>query len=58
MKKTYLIPASLIVELSFKRNVMLTASDDESGRIIGGGGDGDGTDIGTKESKNIWDEEW
>ena len=57
MKKSYLIPEALIVELSFKRNVMLTASDD-SGQIIGGGGDGDGTDIGAKESKNVWDEEW
>lgn len=59
MKKTYLAPAFFAVELGNRTNFMLTASD-EHGTIISDGGEGDGSDIGTKEitMKSIWDEEW
>jgi len=60
MKKTYIIPTFLAVELSSNRNLMLTGSSNEGGNIISDGGPGDGTDIGAKENRdvNIWDEEW
>ena len=56
VKKTYIIPAFFAVELNIKRNLMLSASDG----TISDGGEGDGSDIGTKEitNKSIWDEEW
>ena len=59
MKKTYITPAFLAVELGMKSVAMLSASDDTE-RIIGDGGTGDGSDIGAKEitSKSLWDEEW
>jgi len=59
MKKTYITPASLAVELNMRSVAMLTASDDTN-RILDNGGNGDGTDIGAKEitSKSLWDEEW
>lgn len=59
MKDIYIIPAFFAVELGNRRNIMLSASD-ESGNIIGDGGEGDGSDIGAKEitSNNLWDEEW
>ena len=49
MKKTYIVPESIIVELAFRRNLMLSASD-ENGQIIGDGGEGDGTDMGAKQN--------
>lgn len=59
VKKTYITPAFLAVELGMKSVAMLSASDDTQ-RILGDGGTGDGTDIGAKEytSKSLWDEEW
>lgn len=59
MKKKYIVPEVLVVEVSIKKNFMLTASS-ESGTIISYDGEGDGTDIGAKEITNssLWDEEW
>ncbi len=59
MKKTYITPASLAVELNMRSVAMLTASDDTK-TLIRDGGEGNGTDIGAKEytNKSLWDEEW
>ena len=59
MKKTYITPAFLAVELGMKSVAMLSASDDTQ-QILGYGDEGDGTDIGAKEytSKSLWDNEW
>ncbi len=59
MKKTYITPAFLAVELGMKSVAMLSASDDTQ-QILGYGGEDDGTDIGAKEytSKSLWDNEW
>ena len=59
MKKIYITPAFLAVELGMRSVTMLSASDD-NGNIIIDGGEGDGEDIGAKEITNIslWDEEW
>lgn len=59
MKKTYITPAFLAVELGMKSVAMLSASDDTQ-QILGYKGEGDGTDIGAKEitNKSLWDDEW
>ncbi len=59
MKRTYITPALLAVELGMRGVAMLSASD-ETGNIIGDGGEGNGTDIGAKEitNKSLWDEVW
>ena len=61
MKKTYITPAFLAVELGMKSVAMLTASDESNGeQILINGGDGTGSDIGAKEitNKSLWDDEW
>ena len=60
MKKTYITPAFVAVELGFRKNVMLTASETGGSQLITNGGSGDGTDIGVKgvTDVNVWDEEW
>ncbi len=61
MKKTYITPAFLAVELGMRSVAMLTASDESNGeQILISGGDGTGSDIGAKEytSKSLWDNEW
>ncbi len=61
MKKTYITPAFLAVELGMKSVAMLSASDPTSGeKILSNGGEGTGSDIGAKEytSKSLWDNEW
>ena len=60
MKKTYNQPTCLVVELGMKRNFMLTGSVQSGERILDDGGQGDGTDIGTKgiTDINIWDDKW
>lgn len=59
MKKTYMTPAFLAVELNMRSVAMLTGSDDTE-RILDYQGGGNGTDIGAKENRdvNLWDEEW
>ena len=54
MKKTYIIPEALIVELGTLQ--MMAES-----LPVGGSGDDEIDDpdqILTKENKNVWDEEW
>ena len=63
MKKIYNQPTCLVVELGFRKNVMLTASVEGVGgseSILGDGGPGDGTDIAVKgvSDVNVWDNEW
>ena len=60
MKKTYITPAFLAVELGMKSVAMLTASNGSGISILDYDGEGDGTDIGVKgiTSKSVWDEEW
>ncbi len=59
MKKIYITPAFVAVELGMRSVAMLSASDD-TGNIISDGGEGDGTDIGVKgiTNKSLWDVEW
>ena len=59
MKKIYITPAFVAVELGMKSVAMLSASDDTQ-QILGYEGEGDGTDIGAKEitNKSLWDNEW
>ena len=60
VKKTYITPAFLAVELSMKNVAMLTASNGSGTSILNYGGEDNGADIGVKEitSKSVWDEEW
>ena len=60
MKKIYYRPTCLVVELSMRRSAMLTASEAGGSQILDFGGEGNGTDIGTKRitDVNLWDEEW
>jgi len=60
MKKTYITPAFLAVELGIRRNFMLSASSEGQGNIMTYGGEDDGGDIGAKgvSDVNVWDEEW
>ncbi len=60
MKKIYVAPAYVAVELGMRSNAMLSASTAGGENIIPDGGEGDGGDIAVKESSggNIWDNEW
>ena len=60
MKKTYMTPAFLAVELGMRSVAMLSASDGSGSSVLPDGGDGDGSDIGAKDitDVNLWDEEW
>jgi hypothetical protein len=63
MKKTYIIPEALTVSLNTRTNI-LTGSEkdlhsDGNGNLVGGLQEGNATGAGlSKESKNVWDEEW
>ena len=58
MKKIYIVPELMVVELGIRRNVMLSASDGSGNTTLTDGGDGTGDDIGVKENFSIWDNEW
>ena len=59
MKKIYIAPACVVVELGMKSNAMLSASAVGGQNLISDGGEGDGGDAAVKESGgNIWDIEW
>ena len=60
MKKIYIAPAYVAVELEMRSNAMLSASDGQGQNIFSGGGEGNGEDIAVKGSSggNIWDNEW
>jgi hypothetical protein len=57
MKKTYITPEALTVVLGSKMQ-MMTGSDTPNGDVTIGDGTIDAGSVGTKESKNVWDEEW
>ena len=60
MKKTYISPTSLTVELGIRKAAMLSASNGEGERILTNGGEGTGEDIAVKyvTDKSLWDNEW
>ena len=60
MKKTYMQPTTLAVELGINRNLMLTGSNGSGEKLVEDGGEGDGTDIGAKiiSDKSVWNNEW
>ena len=60
MKRIYISPAFVAVELNMRNCAMLSASDGNGNSVLPDDGEGDGTDIGAKgfSDKNLWDEEW
>lgn len=56
MKKTYIIPETLIADLSMCSNI-LTGSPDPT-KDLSDRSAPKGADAEVKDSKNIWDEEW
>ncbi|MBQ8455152.1 MAG: hypothetical protein IJ537_07430 [Bacteroidaceae bacterium] len=62
MKKTYITPEALTVVLGSSTSILTGSADlhdDGNGNIIGGLQEGNAGGPGlTKESKNVWDEEW
>ena len=62
MRKAYIIPESMVIELMQSHHVLTGSSDlheDGNGNIVGTLQQGNATGSGlTKESTNIWDEEW
>ena len=65
MKKTYISPAALTVQLGYRDALLQSVSSEESLTGTSFGGTTSSTSGGvtvtsgdTKESKNIWDEEW
>ena len=62
MKKTYIIPESMVVELMQSHHILtgsLDLHEDENGNLVGGLQEGYASGSGlTKESTSLWDEEW
>lgn len=62
MKKPYITPEALTVVLGSSTSILTGSADlheDGNGNIVGGLQEGTATGGGlTKESKNVWDEEW
>ena len=60
MKKIYIAPALVAVELEMRSEAMLSVSSVDGENIIPDGGDGDGGDVAAKgfSSDNFWDNEW
>ncbi len=56
MKKTYIIPEALIVELGAMQ--MMAESAPNTGVDTSDGGATDPNYFDVKESKTVWDEEW
>jgi len=56
--KKYIKPELMVVELSIKRNLMLTGSDGNGNQILTDGGDGDGSDIEVKQHNSVWNNQW
>ena len=58
MKKTYIIPESLTIELNVKTSVLNVVSngtkEDFSNKDVANSS----WEAETKENKNVWDEEW
>ena len=62
MKKNYMKPSLLVVELQQRDNVLESVSQIDS-EVGGGGGDGSGLGADVKgasmgNGKSVWDEEW
>lgn len=57
MKKIFITPASLTIQLGSRDALLQSVSSDD---ISSGGGTGEGgvTEGDVKENKNLWDEEW
>ena len=60
MKKTYISPAALTVELGSRDALLQSVSSTEglTGTSYGGSSSGRVTEGDVKESKSLWDEEW
>ena len=62
MKKTYIIPESMVIGLTPVHHILTGSADlheDGNGNLVGGLQDGNASDYGlTKESTSLWDEEW
>lgn len=62
MKKTYITPEALTVVLGSSTSILTGSADlhdDGNGKIVGGLQEGNAVSSGlTKESVNVWDEEW
>ena len=61
MKKTYISPAMLTVQLGSRDALLQSVSSTESlnGTRFGGSSSSGGpSEADVKESKNVWDEEW
>ncbi|MBR6031474.1 MAG: hypothetical protein IKP36_05870 [Bacteroidaceae bacterium] len=60
MKKIYVAPTSLTVELCIRNAAMLSGSNGSGDRILRNGGEGDGSDMEVKgiTDKSLWDNEW
>lgn len=62
MKKTYIIPESMVIGLTPVRHILTGSADlheDENGNLVGGLQEGYASGSGlTKESTSLWDEEW
>ena len=58
MKKTYLAPGMIMVQLQHKQHLLVDSVhtlSSNAGIDYGGAGDGDAR---TRESRSVWDEEW
>ena len=62
MKKTYVIPESMVVGLAPSHHILTESADlheDGNGNLTGSLQEGYASDYGlTKESTDFWDEEW
>lgn len=63
MKKTYICPNMLAVKLNTKSNILtMSREGQDTTNITFGGNSGteisDQSGVWTKESKNVWDNEW
>ena len=57
MKKTYIIPETLIADLFMRGNILILSVHDGSTTTLNSN-TVHGEDADVKDSKNIWDDEW
>ena len=58
MKKTYIIPETLIADLFMRGNILNISPADSSTKNLRDAETMPNVDAEVKDSKNIWDEEW
>ena len=58
MKKTYIIPEMLTVELNVKTSVLTVVSNESTENYSNKREANSEWDAETKANKNVWDEEW